>query len=96
MTAMGLFAMNRLGALDKTVNSMVTDRWPKTVKGNQIIQVINEMARAMHNALLLKDPGEVKKELKKVAEARNEVTKKIEELTKTIKSEEGKADLQRA
>ena len=93
MTAMGLFAMNRLGALDKTVNSMVIDRWPKTVECNEIIQVINEMARAMHNALLLTDTGEVKKELQKVTEARNEVTKRIEELAKTIKSEEGKAGL---
>ena len=93
MTAMGLFAVNRLGALDKTVNSMVTDRWPKSVEGNEIIQVINEMARAMHNALLLTDAGDVKKELQKVAEARNEVTKKIEELTKTTKSEVGKANL---
>ena len=93
MTAMGLFAMNRLGALDNTVNSMITDRWPKTVECNEIIQVINEMARATHNALLLTDAGEVKKELQRVTEARNEVTKKIEELTKTIKSEEGKADL---
>jgi methyl-accepting chemotaxis protein len=93
MTAMGLFAVNRLGALDKTVNSMVTDRWPKTVECNEIIQVINEVARAMHNALLLTDAGEVKKELQKVTEAKNEVTKKLEELTRTIKSEEGKAGL---
>ena len=65
MTAMGLFAMNRLGALDNTVNSMITDRWPKTVECNEIIQVINEMARATHNALLLTDAGEVKKELQR-------------------------------
>ena len=32
MTTMGLFATNRLGALDKTVNPMVIDRWPKTVE----------------------------------------------------------------
>ncbi|MFZ0932427.1 MAG: MCP four helix bundle domain-containing protein [Syntrophobacteraceae bacterium] len=91
--AVGLFAVNRLGTLDETVSSVVTDSWPKTVAGNEIIRGINETARAMRNALLLTDAGEVKKELQRVAEARNEATKKIEELTKTIKSEEGKAGL---
>ena len=93
MIAIGLFAVNRLGALDEAVNLVAADRWPKTVAGNEIIQSINEMTRAMHNALLLTDAGEVKKELQKVAETRDVVTKKIEELTKTIKSEEGKAGL---
>ena len=96
MIGMGLFAVNRLGSLDEEIIKVVTDRWPKTVVANSVLDGINEATRAMRNALLLTDAGEAKKELERVSQIGAEITKKTEELTGTIKSEEGKAGLKSA
>ncbi|MDR3554548.1 MAG: MCP four helix bundle domain-containing protein, partial [Syntrophobacteraceae bacterium] len=93
MTAMGLFAVNRLGALDDTVNMIRADRWPKTVLANDIARGIDDTALNIRDALLLTDSGEIKKELQAAAQTQSRVTGDIEALAKTIRSEEGKAIL---
>jgi methyl-accepting chemotaxis protein len=93
MTAMGLFAISRLGALDDAVNVIRADRWPKTVLANDIARGIDDTALNIRDALLLTDSGEIKKELQAAAETQSRVTADIDELAKTIKSEEGKAIL---
>ena len=93
MIAMGLFAMNRLGAMDQGTNKLVNDRWPKTVVSNEIVKALDDAVISVSTAILQDDAGEVKKELQYTAHLRADTTKKIEELTRTIKSEEGKAAL---
>ncbi len=93
MIAMGLFAMNRVGAMDQGTNKLVNDRWPKTVVSNEIVKALDDTVISVSTAILQNDAGEVKKELQYTARLRVDTTKKIEELTRTIKTEEGKAAL---
>jgi methyl-accepting chemotaxis protein len=93
MVGVGVFGLNRIGALKGEVDVLVQDRWPKTVIAGDITSGINEVARALRNAILLKDAGEVKNELTRVAETSGRVARKIEELTRTSQSEEGRAAL---
>ncbi len=93
MSAMAFIAINRLGAVDGTVNAMATDRWPKTVLANTIASDINEIARRLRNALLLTDAGAIKQELQTAAERQTRITGNLDKLSKTVKSEEGKAIL---
>ena len=79
--------------MDDEVSKLVNDRWPKAVIGNEIVQAIDASAISLRNALVTADAGEAKKELQKVAETRSAVTRKIEELSKSVRSEEGKANL---
>jgi methyl-accepting chemotaxis protein len=93
MIAMGLFAMDRLGAMDQGTNKLVNDRWPKTVVSNEIVKALDDAVISVSTAILQDDAAEVKKELQYTAHLRADTTKKIEELTRTIKTEEGKAAL---
>ncbi|KAF0215071.1 MAG: methyl-accepting chemotaxis [Geobacteraceae bacterium] len=93
MVMLGVFAINRLAGLDREIVKIVEDRWPKTVAANDIIDQINISARSLRNAILLDEPVEIQKELKRVTEAKEVVNNKLEELTQTIKSAEGKAVL---
>jgi methyl-accepting chemotaxis protein len=93
MTAMGLFAVNRLGAIDDAANVIRADRWPKTVIANDIARGIYDTALNLRDALLLTDSEDIKKELQAAAQTQSRVTGDLEALGKTIKSEEGKAIL---
>ena len=93
MIAMSLFAMSRLGAMDQETNKLVNDRWPKTVVSNEIVKAMDDAVISLSTAILQDDAREVKKELEYTARLRADTTKKIEELTRTIKTEEGKAAL---
>ncbi len=91
MAATTGIALNRLGTLDRTVKVITGDRFPKTALANDIVQDINIMAREMRNALLLKDTGEVQVELQRLAEYRSRISANIDKLSKTVRTEEGKA-----
>ena len=90
MIMLGIFAINRLKAIDNNVEELVKDKWPKTVMLNEITEQINVVARAMRNMLLTDDPAVHQKELSRVTEARDIVSKHLEDLSKTVKSAEGK------
>ncbi len=93
MIAMGLFAINRLGAMDRETNKLVNDRWPKSVESNEILKAMDDAIISVSTAILQDDAREVKKELEYTARLRADATKKIDELTRTMTTEEGKAAL---
>lgn len=88
---MGAFSINRLSYIDVEVQRVVDDRWPKAKALAEVKDNVNIMARVMRNMILLNDPAEDQKEKNRLLEARGVVGKIIEELSKTIKSNEGKA-----
>jgi methyl-accepting chemotaxis protein len=93
---LGVFAISRLSSLNEGVDLLVQDRWPKTVHANDMAENINVIARGLRNTILLDGAAAVKQEMKKISDAREVINKKLDELTKTIKSEEGKARLRNA
>jgi methyl-accepting chemotaxis protein len=78
------------------LNRLTTDRFPKTVMANNIIDAININARSMRNALLVKNPEEVKKELERIPEQRRIIGENFDKLDAGIKSEKGRALLKAA
>ncbi|MDY0013593.1 MAG: methyl-accepting chemotaxis protein [Rhodocyclaceae bacterium] len=95
LVAISAISYLRLGQLTGEIRDMVTDKFPKTVQANDMIDELNVMARAMRNAVLVKDPAAVKKELERIPAARKVIGERLEKLTATIVSDEGKAILKR-
>ena len=80
----------RLTSISAEINLLVSDRFPKVVAANTIIDQINLTARALRNAVLVKTPEEAVKELDRVTAARKISAENFDKLEKTIKSDEGK------
>uniref|UniRef100_Q47GY2 Histidine kinase, HAMP region:Bacterial chemotaxis sensory transducer n=1 Tax=Dechloromonas aromatica (strain RCB) TaxID=159087 RepID=Q47GY2_DECAR len=96
LTAISVISYTRLGTLNESINDMVSDKFPKTVIANDIVNNINLVARAIRNAALVKRPEDVSKELDRVADARKKITESFAKLEKLILSEEGKKTLAKA
>jgi methyl-accepting chemotaxis protein len=79
-----------LNSTHKDLDKIVRDRWPKTVSANDIANNINVVARALRNALLVKDRAVIKEELGRAEEADKKIDEKIENLNKSVVSEKGK------
>lgn len=94
--ALIIFSIINLSKLGDNINTLATDRFPKTVWVNNIVAQINESARSLRNAILLKDdPVEKQKQIER-AYATNDIIKaNLDSLKATIKSEKGKAVLQK-
>jgi len=93
MVMAGLLAVTALMSIhtiNGEIETVVNDRWPKTVRANDITDNVNIIARSLRNALLLKDPDEVEKEIQRLGEARKIVGERIENLVKTMHTDKGK------
>jgi methyl-accepting chemotaxis protein len=93
MVILGGISINRMATLNTDLDMVVKDRWPKAETTFGISSQINVVARALRNAILLDDPAEVQKEIARINEASVSVSKSMDELSKSITSEEGKAKL---
>ncbi len=95
MLVIGTFAISRLSRLNENVGELVTDRWPKTVLANQIIDHINIVARNLRNAILSDDPNEIRQYLKEVSDAKGIISQKLEKLKEIIFREQAKEILKK-
>jgi methyl-accepting chemotaxis protein len=90
IAAVSIASLHRLnGGIDDLVN----DKFPKTVWANNMIDNINEIARAMRDALLETDKQGIQKELDRIQTARKNIRENLDKLEQTITSEKGKAIL---
>lgn len=80
--------------MNKKVDVITEDKWPKAVILQDVNNNINVVARALRNAIILSDSSEVKKELDRIVKAREEIAHDMEKLDKTIIDGKGKAMLQ--
>ena len=80
----------RVGSLNTEIELMVNDRFPKTVLANEVIDQINNVARAMRNSLLETDKAKIDQELERILEARKTATDRLDKLEKSILSDKGK------
>ncbi|QEM69272.1 methyl-accepting chemotaxis protein [Geobacter sp. FeAm09] len=94
MVVISGIAMTSFGRMNKKVDVITDDRWPKAVLLNEINNHINVVARSLRNAVILSDPAEIKKELQRIDASREAVTNCLEKLARTITGSEGKAMLQ--
>ena len=95
LVTISILSITRVGQINHEIGDMVTDKFPKTVWANDIIDQVNVVARATRNALLVNTPEEAQRELARIPEASKVITERIEQFDKTILSEEGKKHLSR-
>ncbi len=81
----------RVGQLDREIEDMVGDKYPKTVLANSIIDHVNEDARSLRNIIISDDPAERAKQRDRIDGNRPRYTEWYATLEKMIVSEEGKA-----
>jgi len=66
--------INTASTLNEAVQLLAKDRFPKTVWANNIIDALNENARAFRNAMLTNDPKEREKQIRRAKEVAPIVT----------------------
>lgn len=79
----------RMNALSENVESMVNDRFPKTVQANSLIDALNSIARQLRNAYIYTG-AEQQKSLDAIPAERKVISENLDKLDKTIRSEKGK------
>jgi methyl-accepting chemotaxis protein len=87
---LAVVALFSLRSINLDIDRIVNDRWPKTVRANEIIDNVNVVARALRNAIIIEDAQTAQKELDRIPEAIKSVTDHIDKLEKTITSDKGK------
>jgi len=87
-------ALTGFAKINRKVDVITDDKWPTVVLLHAVYDDINVVARALRNAIILSDAAEVKKELDRIAKAREEVDKNLGKLDGTIVSGEGTSLLQ--
>ncbi|CAK0751478.1 methyl-accepting chemotaxis protein [Gammaproteobacteria bacterium] len=86
-------AVKELANINTSLQDLVTDKFPKTVWANDIIDQVNVIARSMRNALIVKTPEQTQEQMARIEPARKEILERVERLQKTVHSEEGKVAL---
>ena len=86
LITIAVIGYTRLSTLNSEIEDLIKDKFPKTVLANDIIDQINVNARAMRNALLVKDPAEVQKEMDRIVAARKLIGEGFDKLDKATPS----------
>ena len=90
LATVSMLAYLRVDSINGEIKDMVNDKFPKVVMANDAIDQVNITARAIRNAMLVKSPEDVEKELARLSEARKKTGEILEKLEKLITTEEGK------
>ena len=80
--------INTASTLNEAVQLLAKDRFPKNVWANNIIDALNENARAFRNAMLTNDPKEREKQIRRAKEVAPIVTSNMDSLRINSKTEE--------
>lgn len=93
MLFVGIYALFKMTVLENQIDSLVNDKYPKTVLLNDIKGQVNIVARAIRNIQIIGSGEEVAKEKKRILESRSVITRNLEKLTTSVRSEIGKQHL---
>jgi methyl-accepting chemotaxis protein len=93
LIAVAAVGYTKITDLDEEIENMVTDKFPKTVQANDIVDAINAIARIQRNSLLVKGEDNMRRELDRLPAERKKIADILEKLTATITSDAGKATL---
>ena len=84
MFAMAVVGVNRLAQLNRQMNDVIHDKYPKTVIAGDIVDQINLVARSVRNILLLKDAAQIKSENDRIVGADKAIQERLAELDKRM------------
>jgi methyl-accepting chemotaxis protein len=89
LIAIAVVGITRISAMNAEVDSLVKDKFQKTVQANDIIDAVNTVAVQLRNGYILKD-AEAQKALDTIPEQRKIISDRLEKLDKTITSDKGR------
>jgi methyl-accepting chemotaxis protein len=84
MVGIAVTGIVNLGKLNDGTADIARDKVPKVIVSYEAIGGVNDIARAMRNAMLSTDPETVKKELKRVEDKKAEIDGNLDKLAKLI------------
>jgi methyl-accepting chemotaxis protein len=88
MVGISTIGIINLGKLDAGTNDLATDKVPKVLQAYEAVGEVNDVARAMRNAMLSSEPETVAKELKRVADRKADINATLDKLDKLIADDE--------
>ncbi len=94
LITISVLAIVNLANINKDIDNLVHDKFPKTVWANTVVDYINVNARCNRNILLLDkvtQKEDIAKEFKRIADAREIIDNYSDSLKATMRSEKGKA-----
>jgi methyl-accepting chemotaxis protein len=91
MIAMAVVGVNRLAQLNRQMNDVIHDKYPKTVAAGDIVDQINLVARSLRNILLLKDAAQIKSENDRIVGADKAIQERLAELDKRLADDQSRA-----
>ena len=84
MVGISAIGISNLGKVNDNTKDLAEDKVPKVILAYEVIGGLNDIARAMRNAMLSKDAETVKKELDRVETRKKENAGRLEELSRMI------------
>ena len=93
LIVVSILSIINLGSINKDIDDVIYDKFPKTVRANDMIDNINLIARAMRNAIIY-DSTQRQEQINRVDSARNQILADIAYLDSTIKTVEGRELMQ--
>lgn len=93
LVVVAMVSINRMGVLNKQMDVMVNDRFPKTVLFNEIIDNVNIIAISLRNMLIVRTDAERRQAIARIEDTRSVIVSNLEKLDKVIYLEEGKRHL---
>ena len=91
LMVVGGFAIMQVRSINSEMDTIVNDRFPKTVMANKMIDDINVIARGLRNIIIDTGAASREAELQRIADSRKSVGELLEKLRDSITSTEGKA-----
>ncbi|MES2153195.1 MAG: methyl-accepting chemotaxis protein [Pseudomonadota bacterium] len=84
MIGISAIGIANLAKLNAGTDDIATDKVPKVIQSYEAIGGVNDIARAMRNAMLSTDPATVAKELKRVDDRKGDIAAALGKLEKLI------------
>ena len=89
LLVISVVSYTRLNALNVKIESMVNDKFPKTVQANNVIEAINTIARHLRNSYIFSGAEQLKS-IDAIAPQTKIISDNIEKLDKSITSDKGR------
>ena len=84
MIGISAIGISNLGKVNDNTRDLAEDKVAKVIVAYEMIGGLNDIARAMRNAMLSKDPDTIKKELERVETRKQENASRLDQLGKLI------------
>jgi methyl-accepting chemotaxis protein len=92
---LNVIGITRLGSVNAILDDIISDKWPKTVMANNIVNNTNTIAIALRDVLLASSKDEQRQHVERILASRKSIAESIDNLKKLITSPHGKELLQK-